>query len=124
MNYRKVFYWSITVALGGFLFGLDTAVISGCERTIQQRWSLSDAMTGQMVAMALYGTIVGAIFGGLPAERYGRKPPGNPILFQFPPPADLCQKLNYTWQEASQGANAPPKLRQCSDIWKPGETAV
>lgn len=73
MNYRKVFYWSITVALGGFLFGLDTAVISGCERTIQQRWSLSDAMTGQMVAMALYGTIVGAIFGGLPAERYGRK---------------------------------------------------
>jgi sugar porter (SP) family MFS transporter len=73
MNYRKVFYWSITVALGGFLFGLDTAVISGCERTIQQCWSLSDAMTGQMVATALYGTIVGAIFGGLPAERYGRK---------------------------------------------------
>jgi SP family arabinose:H+ symporter-like MFS transporter len=73
MNHRKVFYWSITVALGGFLFGLDTAVISGCERTIQQLWSLSDAMTGQMVAMALYGTIVGAIFGGAPAERYGRK---------------------------------------------------
>ncbi|MEI6412503.1 MAG: sugar porter family MFS transporter, partial [Bacteroidota bacterium] len=73
MNYRKVFYWSITVALGGFLFGLDTAVISGCERTIQHLWNLSDAMTGQMVAMALYGTIVGAIFGGVPAERYGRK---------------------------------------------------
>jgi sugar porter (SP) family MFS transporter len=73
MNYRKVFYWSITVALGGFLFGLDTAVISGCERTIQQLWNLSDAMTGQMVAMALYGTIVGAIFGGVPAERMGRK---------------------------------------------------
>lgn len=73
MNYRNVFYWSITVALGGFLFGLDTAVISGCERTIQQLWNLSDAMTGQMVAMALYGTIVGAIFGGVPAERMGRK---------------------------------------------------
>ena len=73
MNYRKIFYWSITVALGGFLFGLDTAVISGCERIIQQCWNLSDAVTGQMVAMALYGTIVGAIFGGLPAERYGRK---------------------------------------------------
>lgn len=73
MNYRKVFYWSITVALGGFLFGLDTAVISGCERTIQTLWNLSDAMTGQMVAMALYGTIVGAIFGGIPAEKIGRK---------------------------------------------------
>ncbi len=73
MNYRKVYYWSITVALGGFLFGLDTAVISGCERTIQQLWNLSDAMTGQMVAMALYGTIVGAILGGVPAELVGRK---------------------------------------------------
>lgn len=73
MNYRKVFFWSITVALGGFLFGLDTAVISGCERTIQKLWNLSDAMTGQMVAMALYGTILGAIFGGIPADRIGRK---------------------------------------------------
>ena len=73
MNYRGVILWSVTVALGGFLFGLDTAVISGCEQTIQQLWQLSDAMTGQLVAMALYGTIVGAIFGGLPAERFGRK---------------------------------------------------
>lgn len=69
----KVYYWSVIVALGGFLFGLDTAVISGCEQTIQHLWGLSDAMTGQMVAMALYGTIVGAIFGGIPAENIGRK---------------------------------------------------
>jgi sugar porter (SP) family MFS transporter len=73
MNIRKIYFWSITVALGGFLFGLDTAVISGCERTIQKVWVLTDAMTGQMVAMALYGTIVGAIFGGIPAERIGRR---------------------------------------------------
>jgi sugar porter (SP) family MFS transporter len=73
MNYSKVLFWSVTVALGGFLFGLDTAVISGCEQEIQQLWNLSNAMTGQMVAMALYGTIVGAIFGGMPAERLGRK---------------------------------------------------
>ena len=73
MNHRKVIFWSVTVALGGFLFGLDTAVISGCERTIQKLWGLTDAMTGQMVAMALYGTIIGAIFGGIPAERVGRK---------------------------------------------------
>ncbi|MBI5917564.1 MAG: sugar porter family MFS transporter [Bacteroidetes bacterium] len=74
MNHRKVFFWSITVALGGFLFGLDTAVISGCEKTLQKLWSLSDAMTGQMVGMALIGTVVGAIFGGIPAEKIGRKP--------------------------------------------------
>lgn len=73
MNYRKVFRWSIIVALGGFLFGLGTAVISGCEKTIQQLWNLSDAMIGQVVAMALYGTVVGAIFGGIPAESIGRK---------------------------------------------------
>lgn len=73
MNYRKVIFWSVTVALGGFLFGLDTAVISGCEKTIQQLWGLSDAITGQMVAMALYGTIGGAVFGGIPAEKIGRK---------------------------------------------------
>ncbi len=73
MNHRKVFFWSVIVALGGFLFGLDTAVISGCERTIQKLWDLSDAITGQMVAVALYGTIIGAIFGGIPAEKIGRK---------------------------------------------------
>lgn len=73
MNYRKVFFWSITVALGGFLFGFDTAVISGGERAIQDLWKLSDAMVGQMVAMALYGTVLGALFGGIPADQYGRK---------------------------------------------------
>jgi sugar porter (SP) family MFS transporter len=70
---RKIFFWSITAALGGFLFGFDTAVISGGEQTIQRLWSLSDAMIGQMVAMALYGTIVGALTGGIPAQRFGRK---------------------------------------------------
>ncbi len=73
MNHRKVLLWSITVALGGFLFGFDTAVISGGEQAIQQLWGLSDAMIGQMVAMALYGTIIGALFGGIPADRFGRK---------------------------------------------------
>lgn len=73
MNHGKVFFWSITVALGGFLFGFDTAVISGGEQAIQKLWGLSDAMIGQMVAMALYGTIIGALLGGIPADRYGRK---------------------------------------------------
>lgn len=73
MQNNKLIFWSVTVALGGFLFGFETAVISGAEQAIQRLWNLSDAMTGQMVAMALYGTIVGAIFGGVPADAIGRK---------------------------------------------------
>ena len=49
MNQRKVYFWSLTVALGGFLFGFDTAVISGGEQAIQKLWNLSDFMLGQMV---------------------------------------------------------------------------
>jgi len=70
---KKVAYWAFTVALGGFLFGFDTAVISGAEQDIQRLWALSDTMIGQIVAMALYGTVVGALFGGIPAEHFGRK---------------------------------------------------
>lgn len=73
MNHGKVIFWSITVALGGFLFGFDTAVISGAEGAIQELWSLSDTMTGSMVASALWGTIIGALLGGMPADKFGRK---------------------------------------------------
>lgn len=70
---RKLLFTSLTVALGGFLFGFDTAVISGAEQAIQRLWRLSDAMHGFAVAMALYGTVIGALFGGIPADRLGRK---------------------------------------------------
>ena len=70
---QKLIFWSIAVGLGGFLFGLDTAVISGAEQDIQKLWNLSDFTHGLAVAMALYGTIVGAAFGGIPADKYGRK---------------------------------------------------
>ena len=73
MNSSKIIFWSITVAFGGFLFGFDTAVISGAEQTIQKLWGLSDTMIGQTVAMALYGTVIGALFGGFPADKFGRK---------------------------------------------------
>jgi sugar porter (SP) family MFS transporter len=69
----KLVLWSITVGLGGFLFGLDTAVISGAEQTIQKLWGLDGWMHGLAIAMALYGTVFGAAFGGLPADRFGRK---------------------------------------------------
>lgn len=70
---RYVLFLSIVAALGGFLFGFDTAVISGAERYIQQVWNLSDWSHGLAVAIALYGTVIGALFGGIPADKYGRK---------------------------------------------------
>jgi MFS transporter, SP family, arabinose:H+ symporter len=73
MNAR-VFFWSLTSALAGFLFGFDTVVISGAEKTIQSLWSLSPGLHGIAMASALYGTVVGSLVGGWPAERFGRKP--------------------------------------------------
>lgn len=70
---QYAFFVSITAALGGFLFGFDTAVISGAERDIQELWQLSDWVHGLAIASALYGTVIGALFGGIPADRFGRK---------------------------------------------------
>jgi sugar porter (SP) family MFS transporter len=73
MNYTKIITWSVIVAFGGFVFGFDTAVISGAEQEIQNLWNLSNTMIGQTVAMALYGTVLGALLGGFPSESLGRK---------------------------------------------------
>jgi MFS transporter, SP family, arabinose:H+ symporter len=73
MKNHKLLLWSLTVALSGFLFGLDTAVISGAEQTIQKLWHLGDITHGLAVSMALYGTVIGAAFGGFFADKLGRK---------------------------------------------------
>jgi len=70
---NKVLFWSVVVALGGFLFGFDTAVISGAEQSIQKFWNLSAFEHGLTISIALIGTIGGALFGSIPAERLGRK---------------------------------------------------
>jgi MFS transporter, SP family, arabinose:H+ symporter len=70
---KKLIFWSITVALGGLLFGMDVANISGAEQRIQKLWNLSDWMQGTAIAMALYGTTIGALGGTLPANKFGRK---------------------------------------------------
>ena len=69
----RIFFWAITSALAGFLFGFDTVVISGAEQTIQKLWGLSAGMHGFAMGSALYGTVLGALFGGWPTDKFGRK---------------------------------------------------
>lgn len=69
----RILLWSLTSAMAGFLFGFDTVVISGAERTIKVLWGLSDMMHGVAIASALYGTVLGALLGGFPTDRLGRR---------------------------------------------------
>lgn len=70
---QRLFVWSLTSALAGFLFGFDTIVISGAEQDIQTLWSLDGLMHGLCTSAALWGTVLGAILGGVPTERFGRR---------------------------------------------------
>ncbi|MBV9085110.1 MAG: sugar porter family MFS transporter [Acidobacteriaceae bacterium] len=64
---------AIAAALGGLLFGFDTAVIAGATGALTDLYHLSPASLGVTVASALWGTILGAMFAGIPADRYGRR---------------------------------------------------
>ena len=71
---KKIIIWSLTTALAGFLFGFDTVVISGAEKKLQLIWESTDMFHGLVViGMALWGTVFGAIFGGIPTNKIGRK---------------------------------------------------
>ncbi len=71
---KKIILWAIISALAGFLFGFDTVVISGADKKLQLLWHTSDAFHGAVVmGMALWGTVLGAIFGGVPLNAIGRK---------------------------------------------------
>ncbi len=66
-------YWSVVSALAGFLFGFDTVVISGAEKTIQSLWNLSPTEHGLAMGSALYGTVLGSLIGGWPTDTLGRR---------------------------------------------------
>ncbi|MFI5159756.1 MAG: sugar porter family MFS transporter [Sphingobacteriales bacterium] len=70
---QKVIFWSVITALGGFLFGFDTVVVSGAEQALQKYWHLGDFQQGFTIAIALVGTMVGAFGGRMPADKLGRK---------------------------------------------------
>jgi sugar porter (SP) family MFS transporter len=71
---KKIVVWALIASLAGFLFGFDTVVISGADKKLQQLWNSSDAFHGTVVmGMALWGTVIGAIFGGIPTNKIGRK---------------------------------------------------
>ena len=73
MKHQRLFFWSITAALAGFLFGFDTIVISGAEQKFQQLWKLGSTMHGLCMSAALWGMVLGSLIGGWPSERFGRK---------------------------------------------------
>lgn len=69
----KLFFWSVTAALSGFLFGFDTVVISGAEQTIQDLWDLSPTLHGLAMSAALWGTVLGSLIGAWPTDKFGRQ---------------------------------------------------
>ena len=73
MKHKRLFLWSITAALAGFLFGFDAIVISGAEQKIESIWKLGPVMHGLCTSAALWGTVIGALLGGWPTEKYGRR---------------------------------------------------
>lgn len=71
---KNLFGISLIAALAGFIFGFDTVVISGANLPIKELWHTTPLFHGFFImSMALWGTVLGSIFGGIPTEKYGRK---------------------------------------------------
>lgn len=74
MKTKSIALSAIAASLAGFLFGFDTIVISGADQPIQELWEMSDLFHGTFImSMALWGTVIGALFGGIPCDKYGRR---------------------------------------------------
>ncbi|MBF1074700.1 MAG: MFS transporter, partial [Prevotellaceae bacterium] len=76
MNYRLgyVFFLALVAALGGLLFGYDTAVISGTIEQVTEQFHLNSIMQGWYVGCALIGSIFGVTIAGMLSDRFGRRP--------------------------------------------------
>jgi sugar porter (SP) family MFS transporter len=71
---NQVRKWSLTVAVAGFLFGFDTVVISGANLPIKELWHTTPLFHGIFImSMALWGTVLGSLLGGIPCDKWGRK---------------------------------------------------
>src|SRR5258705_7239279 len=64
---------TVVAALGGLLFGFDTAVIAGTTHALTDTFKLSPAALGLTVSVALWGTILGSMFAGIPGDKIGRR---------------------------------------------------
>src|SRR5260370_22751639 len=64
---------SVVAALGGLLFGFDTAVIAGTTHALTETFRLSPAALGMTVSAALWGTILGSMLAGIPGDKFGRR---------------------------------------------------
>ncbi|WP_047816726.1 sugar porter family MFS transporter [Rhodopirellula islandica] len=95
---QRVFLWSLTSSLAGFLFGFDTVVISGAEKAIQSLWALGDFQHGLALSAALWGTVVGSLVGGWPTDKFGRK---NTLLW-----IGILYLVSAIWSGLATGMNS------------------
>ncbi|MFN8654375.1 MAG: sugar porter family MFS transporter [Gemmatimonadales bacterium] len=93
---RRLVGSAAIAALGSFLFGFDTAVISGTTEALRLHFSLDSGQLGTTVASALVGTIIGSLSAGPPAERLGRRPilTGVALIYVV---ASLASGLAWSW---------------------------
>ena len=74
MNKNNLIRYAVVAALAGFIFGFDTVVISGANQPIKELWHTTPLFHGFFImSMALWGTVLGSVFGGIPTDRFGRK---------------------------------------------------
>jgi sugar porter (SP) family MFS transporter len=74
MKKNNLLRYAVVAALAGFIFGFDTVVISGANQPIKELWHTTPWFHGFFImSMALWGTVLGSVFGGIPTDIYGRK---------------------------------------------------